>query len=194
MPRNTGGGSTATRIHGTTRQQVHLLFQEEKPHLLSLPAGRFPSFEEGRRSVHWDGYIEVAKAHYSVPPEYTGRQVWVRWDGHLVRIFNSKMESLVVHVQAEPGTFQTKEEHLHARKISQAEQVVVSLLHRAALLGPHVEQWVPQMLFRQKEASLFSSSETGNRVYGEVDGVNRSVYTASVDGGTRMVRSSALRA
>jgi len=135
-----------TRIHGTTRQQVHLLFQEEKPHLLPLPAGRFPSFEEGRRSVHRDGYIEVAKAYYSVPPEYTGRQVWVRWDGHLVRIFNSKMESLVVHVQAEPGTFQTKEEHLHAKKISQVEQGVVSLLRRAALLGPHVEQWARQML------------------------------------------------
>ncbi len=33
-----------TRIHGTTRQQVHLLFEEEKPHLTPLPAGRFPSF------------------------------------------------------------------------------------------------------------------------------------------------------
>jgi transposase len=135
-----------TRIHGTTRRQVQVLFQEEKPHLLSLPVGRFPSFEEGHRSVHRDGYIEVAKAYYSVPPEYTGRQVWVRWDGHLVRIFNSKMESLVVHVQAEPGTFQTKEEHLHAKKISQVEQGVVSLLRRAALVGPHVEQWARQML------------------------------------------------
>jgi transposase len=135
-----------TRIHGTTRKQVQVLFQEEKPHLLPLPVGRFPSFEEGRRSVHRDGYIEVAKAYYSVPPEYTGRQVWVRWDGHLVRIFNSKMESLVVHVQVEPGTFQTKEEHLHSKKISQVEQGVVSLLRRAALLGPHAEQWARQML------------------------------------------------
>lgn len=135
-----------TRIHGTTRRQVQVLFQEEKPHLLPLPAGRFPSFEEGRRSVHRDGHIEVAKAYYSVPPEYTGRQVWVRWDGHLVRVFNSKMEVLVVHPQVEPGTFQTKEEHLHAKKISQVEQGTVSLLRRAALLGPHAEQWARQML------------------------------------------------
>jgi len=135
-----------TRIHGTTRQQVHLLFQEEKPHLTPLPAGRFPSFEEGRRSVHRDGHVEVAKAYYSVPPEYTGRQVWARWDGHLVRIFNSKMEPLIVHVQAEPGTFQTKEEHLHAKKISQVEQGAVSLLRRAALLGTHAEQWAREML------------------------------------------------
>ena len=135
-----------TRIHGTTRKQVHLLFQEEKPHLIPLPAGRFPSFEEGRRSVHRDGHIEVAKAYYSVPPEYTGRQVWVRWDGHLVRVFNSKMELLVAHVQVEPGTFQTKDEHLHAKKISQVEQGTVSLLRRTALVGPHAEQWARQML------------------------------------------------
>jgi hypothetical protein len=88
----------------------------------------------------------VAKAYYSVPPEYTGRQVWVRWDGHLVRVFNSKMETLVVHVQVEPGTFQTKEQHLHAKKISQVEQGTVSLLRRVALLGTHAEQWARHML------------------------------------------------
>ena len=135
-----------TRIHGTTRKQVHLLFQEEKPRLTPLPTGRFPSFEEGRRSVHRDGHIEVAKAYYSVPPEYTGRQVWVRWDGHLVRVFNSKMESIAVHVQVEPGTFQTQDQHLHSKKISQVEQGTVSLLRRAALLGTHTEQWARQML------------------------------------------------
>ena len=135
-----------TRIHGTTRKQVQVLFAEEKPHLIPLPAGRFPSFEEGRRAVHRDGHIEVAKAYYSVPPEYTGRQVWVRWDGHLVKIFNHKMESIAVHVQVEPGTFQTQELHLHAKKISQVEQGTVSLLRRAALLGTHVEQWSRQML------------------------------------------------
>lgn len=135
-----------TRIHGTTRKQVQLLFREEKPHLIALPVGRFPSFEEGRRSVHRDGHIEVAKAYYSVPPEYTGRRVWVRWDGHLVRVFNSKMESIAVHVQVEPGTFQTQDQHLHARKISQVEQGTVSLLRRAALLGTHTEQWARQML------------------------------------------------
>ncbi len=135
-----------TRIHGTTRQQVQVLFEQEKPHLIPLPAGRFPSFEEGRRSVHRDGHIEVAKAYYSVPPEYTGRQVWVRWDGHLVRIFNSKMEPLVVHVQVEPGTFQTQDRHLHDKKISQVEKGAVWLLRRAALLGTHAEQWARHML------------------------------------------------
>jgi hypothetical protein len=56
------------------------------------------------------------------------------------------MEPIAVHVQVEPGTFQTQDQHLHAKKISQVEQGTVSLLRRAALLGTHAEQWSRQML------------------------------------------------
>jgi transposase len=135
-----------TRIHGTTRQQVHQLFVEEKPHLASLPVGRFPSFEEGRRSVHRDGHVEVAKAYYSVPPEYTGREVWVRWDGHVVRVFNGKMEQIAVHVQVEPGAFQTQEQHIHSSRISKVEKGTAWLLQRVALIGTHTERWARLVL------------------------------------------------
>ena len=74
-----------TRIHGTTRQQVIKVFNEvERSKLLPLPASLFPVFEEAPRSVHRDGYVEVQRAYYSVPPEYVGRQVWVRWESRLV--------------------------------------------------------------------------------------------------------------
>ena len=135
-----------TRIHGTTRKQVYPLFQEEKPHLTPLPTGRFASFEEGRRSVHRDGHIEVAKAYYSVPPEYTGHQVWVRWDGHLVRVFNSRMEQIAVHAQVEEGHFQTQDQHIHSHKISEVEKGTVWLMRRAALIGTHTEHWARMML------------------------------------------------
>jgi len=135
-----------TRIHGTTRKQVHQLFAEEKPHLTPLPVGRFPSFEEGRRSVHRDGHVEVAKAYYSVPPEYTGRQVWVRWDGHVVRVFNGKMEQIALHVQVEPGAFQTQEQHIHSSKISKVEKGTAWLLQRTALIGTHTERWARMVL------------------------------------------------
>jgi transposase len=135
-----------TRIHGTTRKQVYQLFQEEKPHLRPLPAGRFASFEEGQRWVHRDGHVEVAKAYYSVPPEYTGRQVWVRWDGHLVRVFNSRMEQIALHVQVEEGRFQTQDQHIHSHKISEVEKGTVWLLRRATLIGTHTERWSRMML------------------------------------------------
>ena len=136
-----------TRIHGTTRKQVGRLFrEEEKSSLLKLPPGRFPCFQEARRSVHRDGHIEVEKAYYSVPPEYTGREVWARWDGHLVRVFNCQMEQLVVHVQVEPGKFQTQQRHIHSQKRSKIEQGTVWLLQRASLIGTNADKWAQTML------------------------------------------------
>ena len=136
-----------TRIHGTTRQQVGKVFEEvEKDHLLPLPPCRFGSFEEAKRSVHRDGHIEVAKAYYSVPPEYVRRQVWARWDGHLVRVFNFKMEQITLHVQGEPGKFYTKASHIDPQKISHVEKGTVWLLRRASLIGPYTDQWAQALL------------------------------------------------
>ena len=102
-----------TRIHGTTRQQVGKVFLElERAKLLPLPASLFPVFEGAPRTVHRDGYMELKQAYYSVPPEYVGRQVWVRWEFRLLRVFNQRREPIAVHVLAEPGKFTTDPNHL----------------------------------------------------------------------------------
>ena len=90
------------RIHGTTKRQVAQLFSQEKPLLLPLPLSLFPVFEEARRSVHRDSYVEVAKAYYAAPPEYIGQEVWVRWDLREVRIFNQRWEQIQIHRRLEP--------------------------------------------------------------------------------------------
>ena len=136
-----------TRIHGTTRRQVGKVFREvEQPALLALPPGRFGFFHEAQRMVHRDGHVEVAEAYYSVPPEYVGRRVWVRWDGRLVRVFTERMEQIAVHAQHEPGRFSTHAEHIHSRKISSVERGAAWLLRRAGLLGPNTERWGRAML------------------------------------------------
>ena len=136
-----------TRIHGTTRKQAGKLFkEEEKSSLLALPAGRFPCFAEGKRSVHRDGHIEVQKSYYSVPPEYVGREVWARWDGHLVRIYNSRMEQIAVHVQVEPGKFQTLQKHIHSQKSTTVEKGTAWMLQRVSLIGTNADKWAQAML------------------------------------------------
>jgi transposase len=68
-----------TRIHGTMRRQVGKHFTDvERGALVPLPLEPFPSYHEGRRTVHRDGHVEVDRAYYAVPPEYLARQVWVR--------------------------------------------------------------------------------------------------------------------
>jgi transposase len=94
------------RIHGTTKLQVHKHFIEnEKSALIPLPAGLFPSFSEGLRSVHRDSYVEVAKSYYHVPEEYARQQVVVRWDEALVHIYDRKMKDLAVHRRLQPGQY-----------------------------------------------------------------------------------------
>jgi transposase len=136
-----------TRIHGTTQKQVAKCFEEvERPALLPLPVNRFPSFEEGRRIVNRDGHVEVAKAYYSVPPEYLGRSVWVRWDSHAVRIFNHHFEQVEFHARQEAGRFSTHDRNIPSQKRSEIERGTAYNLSRASLIGPQTGRWAEQML------------------------------------------------
>ena len=136
-----------TRIHGTTRQQVGKVFNAvERPQLLPLPASLFPVFEEAPRTVHRDGYIELQRSYYSVPPEYVGRQVWARWESRLVRVFNQRREVIAVHALAEPGKFATDPNHLHSPYRRVIEQGQDYLLDRARLIGAHTGSWAEAMV------------------------------------------------
>lgn len=135
-----------TRIHGTTRQQAGKLFAEvERPLLRALPAMVFPAFEEAPRTVHRDGYVEFRRAYYSVPPEYVGRQVWVRHETRLVRIYNNRREQIALHASADPGKFTTDPVHLHSRKRHRIERGVDHLLDQCRLLGPLTGTWAEAM-------------------------------------------------
>jgi hypothetical protein len=93
------------RIHGTTRRQVWTHFVEvEQRALHPLASEAFPLFASGERTVHTDGHVEVAGAFYPVPLALLGQRVRVRWDAHLVRIFDG--DTLVmVHARVAAGVF-----------------------------------------------------------------------------------------
>jgi transposase len=136
-----------TRIHGTTRKQVGKLFQDvERAALLPLPIDRFPFFHEAKRSVHRDGHVAVDKAYYSVPPEYLTREVWVRWDSRMVRIFDLRMHQITFHLTHLPGKFSTLPQHIAKEKISGVERGAAYLMNKASLIGSHATRWAESML------------------------------------------------
>jgi len=131
-----------TRIHGTTRKQVLKLFQEQERNALGpLPLERFPCFQEGQRIVSRDGHVAVDKSFYSVPPEYLGRALWVRWDARLVRVLNDRLEVICTHAKQPEGKFSTHREHIAAEKISPVERGTDWLLKKVSLIGPHTREW-----------------------------------------------------
>jgi transposase len=77
-----------TRIHGTTKRQVSVMFAEERPTLQSLPLEPFRYYQYGERTVHLDGCVEIEAAYYSAPPGWIGRRVQVQWDTKQVRLLD----------------------------------------------------------------------------------------------------------
>jgi transposase len=141
-----------TRIHGTTRQQVAACFAQEMAHLQPLPAMIFPCYQEARRTVHRDGYVEVARAYYEAPAEYLAREVWVRWDSRCVRIFNDRMEQVQIHQRVEPGKFSRC-----LGAVGWSASVRASCQHwidRAAVLGEACGDWARELFERRGAESL----------------------------------------
>jgi Integrase core domain len=84
-----------TRIHGTTKRQVAVMFAEERPVLQALPVEPFRYFHYGERTVHLDGCVEVEAAYYGAPPGWIGRRVQVQWDGRHVRLLSPQTGQLL---------------------------------------------------------------------------------------------------
>jgi hypothetical protein len=67
------------RVHGTTHQNVGLLWDMDQFHMQPL-RGRlsYPFQEESVRKVARDAYVHWQASRYSVPWRYAGREVMVR--------------------------------------------------------------------------------------------------------------------
>lgn len=124
-----------TRIHGTTKRQVAVMFAEEKPALLPLPLEPFRYYQFGERTVHPDGCVEVEAAYYSAPPGWIGRSVKVQWDGMFVRILDPKTGQLMrEHVRQKRGLHRIKPEDHSPRTPLRVHQ----LLWRTEQAGAHI--------------------------------------------------------
>ena len=86
------------------------------------------------------------KSYYSVPPEYLGHQVWVRWDTRVVRIFNERMEQICIHARQSVGQFSTKREHIASQKISAVERGVGWYLCQVSVIGPQTKKWAESLV------------------------------------------------
>jgi len=124
-----------TRIHGTTKRQVAVMFAEEKPFLLPLPIEPFRYYQYGERVVHLDGCVEVEAAYYSTPPGWIGKLVKVQWDSLHVRILDPKTHQLLrEHVRQQRGRHRIEP----GDNPKKTPITTVQLLARAARAGSHI--------------------------------------------------------
>jgi len=111
------------------------MFEEERPHLIPLPATPFRYYRFGTRTVHTDGTVEVDRAYYSAPPGWLGRKVLVQWDLLHVRLLDPRSHSLLrEHLHQKPGRYCIVEED----KPSRTPASTLELLSKARRAGPAV--------------------------------------------------------
>ncbi len=124
-----------TRIHGTTKRQVAVMFAEEQPHLGALPLEPFRYYRYGVRTVHLDGCVEVEAAYYSAPPGWIGRQVQVQWDARQVRLLAPQTGLLLrEHVRAPRGWHRIED----ADRPRRTPGSTLATLARAKTAGPSI--------------------------------------------------------
>lgn len=121
-----------TRIHGTTKRQVAAAFADEQPHLRPLPVEPFRYYAFAERTVHLDGFVEIASAYYAPPPGWIGRRLQVQWDEKHVRLLDPTTGALLrEHLVADRGRHRMREEDQPSR----TPQGVIALLARARGIG-----------------------------------------------------------
>jgi transposase len=124
-----------TRIHGTTKRQVAVMFAEERPALGPLPLEPFRYYCFGERTVHLDGCVEVEAAYYSAPPGWIGQRVPVQWNALHVRLLDPRTGQLLrEHLRAARGWHRIQEADRPAR----TPPSTLTLLARAAHAGPQI--------------------------------------------------------
>ena len=124
-----------TRIHGTTKRQVAVMFAEERPALGPLPIEPFRYYRFGDRTVHLNGCVEVEGAYYGAPPGWLGQRVHVQWNDLHVRLIAPKTGQLLrEHLRTRRGWYQIHDEDRPTR----TPPTTLALLARATSAGPHI--------------------------------------------------------
>lgn len=124
-----------TRIHGTTKRQVAVMFAEEQPALGPLPLEPFRYYRFGSRTVHLDGCVEVEAAYYGAPPGWIGQRVDVQWNDLHVRLLAPATGQLLrEHLRVSRGWHRIHDDDRSAR----TPPTTLAVLARATTAGPHI--------------------------------------------------------
>jgi transposase len=102
------------RLHATTGQRPCDLLEREREKLAPLAAVRpYVLSERHERRVDAEGYVHLAGACYSVPPEHVGKQVLVVQSGQRILVRSADL-IVAEHKKGAPGACVADKEHVTA--------------------------------------------------------------------------------
>ena len=137
----------AKRIHGRAKRQVEEMFQEERPHLNSLPIEGFRYFTEGTRTVLDDTTVQVDGAWYAARPALIGSIVLVRRYEHEIEIRDLKTLALIRRhsLATRKGDVKLPD----AERVFNPSRQTRQILNRAATIGAKTHELCRQLFDRR---------------------------------------------
>lgn len=115
--------SANSRVHATTGERPLDLWPREKLAPIALVAPYVVAQRHDRR-VDVEGYVRLAHARYSVPPEHVGQRVLVVAEPHRIQVRLG--ETIIAeHLPAPPGSCITEPTHLEAMRQQTLEKIGV---------------------------------------------------------------------
>ena len=135
------------RIHGTTRRQPLVVFQDEERHALLPWDGEPYEITHWRAAkVHPDHHVACQYALYSVPSSSCppGQKVEIRLDSKLVRIYH-RGKLLKVHQRQPRGGRATDPDDYPAELTAYTMKAPERIKRSAALLGPSVAEFAERL-------------------------------------------------
>ena len=134
------------RVHGTTRKQPLVVFeQEEKQTLHPLQGERFDTPQWAELNVHPDHHIRFLKGLYSVPTRYLGKEVTVRGDRSLVRIY-FKGQLIKTHPATSAGGRETDYEDYPTHLEPYARRDPDRMIRQARKVGTQTGRFIERLL------------------------------------------------
>ena len=140
----------STRVHRKTKKRPIDAYQEELPHLLSLPKHHFDTSQVIYRVVDVEGFIPYRKNRYSVPWQWIGILVPVRLTEDTLMVYNDRIELIAQHRlldHQQSGQDVLDPAHRPPRN---HEQQIELLRERFAQFGEVGSQFLEQLLSKQR--------------------------------------------
>ena len=138
--------TAGTRIHGTTRKMPRIVFEEhEQLFLLPLKESRYDVPKWGKVKVHPDHHIRFGNALYSVPTEYIGKELALRADSKLMRLYHEGVVIKTHPVMAE-GKRSTDYEDYPKHKTGYAMRNCDYYIMKAREIGTHCGSYTEELL------------------------------------------------
>jgi len=145
------------RVHRETRRRPIDLYQEEKPHLLSLPARAYDTAQVFYRTVNPEGHVAYLQNFYSVPWQRIGELLPVRITEKELIVYGPDVKEIARHELYAAGTSGEKHslpQHAPGRDHHQKYEL---LKQRFAEFGPEgvvfFEQLVRARRYGKEEAA-----------------------------------------